>query len=54
MQKSVRLFVLVAVLSLTAAPQLRAERMGTNPHPQIAALSAVQIFTYTVLSYLGV
>ena len=36
MQKSVRLFALVAVLSLSVAPSLHAEQMGTNPHPQVA------------------
>ena len=36
MQKSVRLFALAAVLSLSVAPSLHAEQMGTNPHPQVA------------------
>jgi hypothetical protein len=57
MVKSVRPFVLVAVLSLSVAPSLYAERGGTNPHPQAVAaavpLTTFQIITYTVFSYFG-
>ena len=53
MQKSFRLFALVAALTLTVAP-VHAEQMGTNPHPQIAApLTTMQLISYTVLSYFG-
>jgi hypothetical protein len=54
MQKSVRMFALVTVLSLAAAPVLRAEQTGTNPHPQtvvVAALSTWDTIVYTVQSY---
>lgn len=52
--KSIRLFALVAALTLTIAPSMHAERMGTNPHPQVAApLTTMQIISYTVLSYFG-
>jgi hypothetical protein len=55
--KSVRAFTLMVTLVLTAAPALHAERGGTNPHPQIAAvvepLTTVQLITYTLLSYFG-
>jgi len=42
MQKSVRLFVLVAMISLAAAPSLKAERAGTNPHPQMSATTTME------------
>ena len=55
MQKSFRLFALVAALTLTVAPSLHAERMGTNPHPQVATpLTTMQLISYAVLSYFGV
>jgi hypothetical protein len=56
MQKSFRLFALVAVLSLVAAPSLHAERTGTNPHPQVVSVvspSAWDTIVYTVRSYFG-
>lgn len=57
MQKSFRLFTFVAVLSLTTAPFLHAERAGTNPHPQgVVAQPAptiLEIIKSTVLSYFG-
>ncbi len=46
--KSFRSIALVAVLALTAAPAMHAERTGCNPHPQ-AATTVVQ----AVLSFLG-
>jgi hypothetical protein len=56
MQKSFRLFVLVAALSLTVDPSLYAERAGTNPHPQAVSappLTTFQLIAYTVMNYLG-
>jgi hypothetical protein len=56
MQKSLRLFVLVAALSLTVGPSLYAERAGTNPHPQAVVapqLTTFQLIAYTVMNYLG-
>ena len=55
MPKSVRTLAAVALLSLVAAPSLKAERMGNVPRPNAittsaSVLSAVQ---YTVLAYLG-
>lgn len=55
MQKSIRLSVLVLSLSFGAISSLRADQTGTNPHPR-ASLSApgvLDIFIYTVRSYLG-
>ena len=46
--KSFRSIALVAVLALTAAPAMHAERTGCNPRPY-AATTAVQ----AVLSYFG-
>jgi hypothetical protein len=42
MNKSIRSFVLVAVLAFTVAPALNAEQTGTNPHPQVTP--TVQIY----------
>ena len=55
MIKSVRILALAALLSLVAAPSLKAERMGGNPRPQVAqaSLSTLQVIQYTVLAYLG-
>jgi hypothetical protein len=56
MQKSFRLFVLVAALSLTVDSSLYAERAGTNPHPQAVSappLTTFQLIAYTVMNYLG-
>ena len=39
MQKSLRSFVLVAIVALTAAPALHADVMGTNPRPTVAVKS---------------
>ena len=55
MPKSIRILAVAALLSLVAAPSLKAERMGGNPRPQVVApstsvLSAVQ---FAVLAYLG-
>ena len=55
MRKSVRNLALISLLSLTAAPSLKAERMGGNPRPQAvttasSGLSEVQV---AVLAYLG-
>lgn len=57
MQKSVRLFTFVAVLSLTIAPAIHAERAGTNPHPQAVvaqpAPTILELIKSTVLGYFG-
>jgi len=55
MQKSIRLFVLAAVFSLSAATSLHAEQMGTNPHPQIARSSSSSWSTLvsSVRTYFG-
>lgn len=56
MHKSVRTLALVAVLSLVAAPSMKAERMGGNPRPQAVStttVSALQVVQYTVLAYFG-
>ena len=44
MQKSLRSIILVAIVSLTAAPVLHADVMGTNPRPtrSVATPSLVQ------------
>ncbi len=54
MPKFVRSSALVVALTLAAVPAVRADRTGCNPHPQIAAPSALSIFVYTVLSALGI
>jgi len=55
MKKSLNVLTLVLILSSVAAPALRAERTGCNPHPQaiVAAPSAWEVITYTVFSYFG-
>ena len=54
MQKSIRLFALAAVMSFVAVPSMRAEQMGTNPHPQVTKVAGTWAgFVYTVRSYLG-
>ena len=57
MKTSFRLFALAAVLSLVAAPALRAERLGTNPHPptvDASGASSLYLLEYTLLIGLGV
>jgi hypothetical protein len=58
MKTSLRSFALVAsILSLIAAPTAHAERLGTNPHPQVVTAdpdSTTAIVAYTVLVVLGV
>jgi hypothetical protein len=54
MKTFVRSFVLAFVLALIATPSLHAERTGTNPHPQVALLTTLQIIGLTVSIYLGV
>ena len=57
MPNSIRNFALVAVLSLIAAPTMRAERFGTNPHPSIASPAmptTLETLAYTVSIYMGV
>lgn len=56
MQKFVRSFALVSALTLAAAPALRADQTGCNPHPQANAVSAPSTFmmyVYVVMSYFG-
>lgn len=53
MKKSIHSLTLVAALSLTAAPALNAEPMGTNPHPQIQQTSMLRVVQYTVRAYFG-
>jgi hypothetical protein len=56
MNKSIRSFVLVAVLAFTVAPALNAEQTGTNPHPQVTPTVAVSVWetiVYTVQIYVG-
>lgn len=56
MSKSLRSFVLVAaILAVVAVPSLQAERMGTNPRPNVvpAPLSQVAVIVYTVMSSLS-
>ena len=55
MQKSIRLFALVAAMTFAVVPSMHAEQMGTNPHPQVtkAAPGTWAAFVYTVRSYLG-
>ena len=48
MQKSIRSFVLVAIVTFAAAPALHAGRMGTNPRP-IAQQTTMQ----AILSFFG-
>ena len=54
MSKSLRSFVLVATLAVSAAPSLHADRTGCNPHPQVVAAPMSQLATivYTVISSL--
>ena len=52
MQKSFRSFVLVAIVSLAAAPTLHADVMGTNPRPTTRAVAS-HTFAQTLLSFLG-
>ena len=51
MQKSLRSFVLVAIVSLTASPALHADVMGTNPRPRIAVQSPSVM--QSLLSFFG-
>jgi hypothetical protein len=56
MQKSIRSIAVFAALAMTAVPALHANRMGTNPHPQVAVVpppSILDVITYTALSYFG-
>jgi len=55
MQKSIRLFALVAVMTLAGVPVMHAEQMGTNPHPQVtkAAPGSWASFVYNLRSYFG-
>lgn len=55
MPKSLRSFVLVAALAVSAVPSLQAERAGTNPRPSFAAtsLSQAAVVVYTVISSLS-
>jgi len=53
MKKSIQSLALVVALTLTAAPALNAEPMGTNPHPQVQQTSMLQMVQYTVLAYFG-
>ena len=55
MQKSIRLFALVAAMTFAATPSMHAEQMGCNPHPQVtkAAPGTWSAFVATVRSYLG-
>ncbi len=58
MQKSIRSFAVVAILSVSASSALMAEPMGTNPRPNVVVVGAphatlFQVIQYTVLSYLG-
>ncbi|MGI4826899.1 MAG: hypothetical protein ACRYFU_01710 [Janthinobacterium lividum] len=56
MKKFVRSFALVSALTLAAAPALRADQTGCNPHPQanaVAAPSTFMMYVYVVMSYFG-
>ena len=56
MQKYARSFALVSALTLAAAPAVRADQTGCNPHPQsntVAAPSTFMTYVYVVMSYLG-
>jgi len=53
MQKSIRLFALVAVLALTSTPMMYAGRAGCDPHPQAVQTSTLGTAVYTVLSVFG-
>lgn len=55
MKKFIRTAALMSVLSLTAAPMLIAEPMGTDPRPQGPTKPAVSMtsIAYTVLAYFG-
>ena len=55
MSKSIRSFVLVATLAVSAVPSLYADRTGCNPHPQPVAptpTSQIATIVYTVISSL--
>ena len=51
MQKSLRSVILVAVVSLTAAPALHAGVMGTDPRPTGHAVHTT--ITQQILSFFG-
>ena len=58
MQKLIRSFAVVAILSVSASSALMAEPMGTNPRPNAVVMatpypSLFAVIQYTVLSYLG-
>jgi hypothetical protein len=53
MQKSIRSFAILAVLSLSVVPGVRAEQWGSNPHPQVVNAPSTLSIVYTVLSVLG-
>ena len=56
MQKTIRSFALVAALALVAAPAVRADQTGCNPHPRAAAADAPSTFMMyvsMVMSYFG-
>ena len=52
MQNRLRAFALVAIITLAATPNLKAETMGTNPKPQ-SAFAALQELVHAAFAYLG-
>lgn len=56
MSKSCRSLALVAAIFLLAVPAVRADRMGTNPRPQLSPLTpatTVGIAASAILAYFG-
>ena len=52
MQTRLRAFVLVATITLSATPALKAETMGTNPKPQ-SMMAVLEEFVNATFAYLG-
>ncbi len=52
MKKSIYAIVLMSLLTVTAAPVMHAEVMGTNPRPWVVP-SPVATVAYTVLTFFG-
>jgi hypothetical protein len=49
MKNTIRTLALISTLSLSAAPTMRAEVMGTNPRPQAAPMSFLDV-AYTMFA----
>jgi hypothetical protein len=49
MKNTMRTFALISALTLAATPMMHAEVMGTNPRPQVASMSFLDV-AYTMFA----